>query len=73
VPAFTRSYGLGVIVHRSGKRTTVGHTGSFYGVSSRLDMTPESGTVVVVLSNFDGAGAAGIADFIAELLAAGEH
>lgn len=66
-PQFTRSYGYGAVVHEENGLTTVGHNGSFYGLSAAFEMEPAKGTVVVVLSNFDGWTAQGVAARLWEL------
>jgi CubicO group peptidase (beta-lactamase class C family) len=47
------AYGYGFIEAASGDQRVVGHGGGAPGISARLDMYPESGLVVAVLSNYD--------------------
>jgi D-alanyl-D-alanine carboxypeptidase len=49
----------------------VGHGGAFSGVSTQVDIYPELGYVVVVLSNLDASGAQALANHARVLIAAG--
>jgi CubicO group peptidase (beta-lactamase class C family) len=46
-------YGYGTMISEVRGHPVVGHGGGFPGVSSRLDMYPDLGYTVVVLSNYD--------------------
>ncbi|HBS28402.1 MAG TPA: hypothetical protein DEB06_02880 [Phycisphaerales bacterium] len=70
VPEFTRAYGYGAVIHTAGGVTTVGHSGSFYGLGSAFEIEPATGAIVVVLSNFDGWNAQGAAAHLWELVRA---
>ncbi len=45
------NYGFGFIVWNRNGRAVVGHNGSFPGVSTQLEMHPDAGYTIVVLSN----------------------
>jgi CubicO group peptidase (beta-lactamase class C family) len=60
-------YGYGFIVDEGGR--VVGHSGGFPGISSNLDIFPESGYVAVVLSNY-GQASGPVRDRIRHLVAA---
>jgi len=53
LPAPGSRYGYGFIVKRYGGTRIVGHAGAFPGLSSQLDMYPDLGYTVVVMSNVD--------------------
>jgi CubicO group peptidase (beta-lactamase class C family) len=48
-------YGYGFEVYEDSQGRTVGHGGSAPGVSAILHIRPETGYVIVVLSNYNGA------------------
>jgi D-alanyl-D-alanine carboxypeptidase len=48
-------YGYGFMDDRNGSARIVGHGGGAPGISANLDMFPDLGLVVAVLSNYDGA------------------
>jgi CubicO group peptidase (beta-lactamase class C family) len=47
-------YGFGFGVGRDALGRTAGHSGGFPGIASILDIYPDSGWTIVVLSNVDG-------------------
>ncbi len=62
-------YGYGFGSRQVGDRPVVGHNGGFPGVNAELQILPETGDVVVVLSNYDPPAASQLADFVTERLA----
>ncbi len=58
-------FGFGISAGPSGQ--VVGHSGGFHGLNGNLDVFPDSGYVVVVLSNYD-RGASPLAERIRSLL-----
>jgi hypothetical protein len=46
----------------------VGHGGGFQGINSKLDIYPNSGYTVAVMSNYDPGAAEGVASYICKLL-----
>ena len=63
----SNEYGFGFGLRQGPGGRSVGHSGGFPGISSNLDIWPESGYVAVVLSNLDG-GSEAIVEKIRELL-----
>jgi CubicO group peptidase (beta-lactamase class C family) len=59
-------YGYGFSERLVGGRRVVGHNGGFPGVNAELHILPDTGEVVVVLSNLDPPSATQLADFIVE-------
>jgi CubicO group peptidase (beta-lactamase class C family) len=57
-------YGFGMTIRGEGPRLTFGHSGGAPGQNGELRVFPESGYVVVVLSNYDPPVASRLADFI---------
>jgi CubicO group peptidase (beta-lactamase class C family) len=64
------NYGAGFEVTDTVAGKSVGHTGFFTGISSRLSIFPDTGYVVAVLSNIDN-GAPSLTDAIADQIALG--
>ena len=62
------NYGAGFEIADTVAGRAVGHTGFFTGVSSRLSIFPDTGYVVVVLSNIDN-GAPELVDAIGDQIA----
>lgn len=46
-------YGYGFEVRRYNKTRIVGHGGGWFGITNRMDIYPDLGYVVVILSNYD--------------------
>ncbi len=63
----SKEYGYGFGISEGPAGRTIGHSGGFPGISSNLDIFPESGYVAVVLSNVDG-GSDPVVQKIRELL-----
>lgn len=59
------SYGFGMVIQGEGPSRSFGHSGGAPGQSGDLRVYPESGYVVVALSNYDPPAASRLADFIA--------
>lgn len=66
-PPSVSGYGYGFEVERTGGVLRVGHAGGSGGVSARLDLYPELGYTVILLSNYDRA-ARHPADHIRDLI-----
>jgi CubicO group peptidase (beta-lactamase class C family) len=66
--AFTH-YGYGFCLGALGATATFGHTGGAPGINGQLDVYPEQGYIVVVLSNYDPPAAGDIAGKARELIA----
>ena len=47
------NYGYGFGVRKDSKGIIVGHSGGFPGLNSNLDIFPESGYIIAVMSNYD--------------------
>src|SRR5690606_28316309 len=65
-------YGLGLEVRQGDNRLAVGGTGSAPGASTSLEVFPESGYILIVLSNYGNAAvpvARRLSDFVARLVA----
>ncbi len=62
-----RPYGFGFMVH-SGDLTGFGHSGGAPGMNGELQVFPETGTILVVLSNLDPPAATRVATFINQRL-----
>ena len=62
-----RPYGFGFMVH-SGELTGFGHSGGAPGMNGELQVFPEAGTILVVLSNLDPPAATRVATFINQRL-----
>jgi CubicO group peptidase (beta-lactamase class C family) len=62
------NYGYGFAVAQGPGGKVVGHSGGFPGINSQLDIYVDSGTIVVVMSNYDN-GASPLADRIGRTLA----
>ncbi len=60
-------YGFGFEVQQSPAGKTVGHGGGFPGLNSHLDILPDSGYVIVVMSNYD-SGAEPVRGYIQRLI-----
>ena len=67
-PSAKYGYGFGDI--RVNGLRLVGHSGGFFGISSVLDIYPESVYVVAILSNYDQPAAGKVSDYVGELLQA---
>lgn len=67
-PGINPRYGFGMYLSGEGATRYFGHSGGAPGQNGDLRMFPESGYVVVALSNLDPPAASGIADFIAARL-----
>lgn len=72
LPAPGSRYGYGFITKRYGRTRIVGHAGGFPGISSELDMYPDLGYTVVILSNVD-QGAPVVASRLREWIVQGRH
>lgn len=64
----SRAYGYCLEVDRFGNVLAVGHSGGAPGVSTQFTIYPESGYVVIVLSNFDRSSARNVSAHIQEIL-----
>jgi CubicO group peptidase (beta-lactamase class C family) len=62
------NYGYGFTVAQGPGGKAVGHSGGFSGINSQLDVYPDSGFIVVVMSNVDN-GASPLANKIGQILA----
>lgn len=63
----TAAYGFFVERQANGQHR-VGHAGGFLGINSQLDIYPELGYVVAVMSNYDPPKAQQVSDYIGKLL-----
>jgi CubicO group peptidase (beta-lactamase class C family) len=63
-------YGYGFIISTVEGQRVVGHGGGFPGINSNLDIFPDSGYAVAVMSNYDPPAAQFVADKIREMLTA---
>lgn len=67
---YGHGYGYGFGIREESGGTVVGHGGGFTGINANLDMFVDSGYIVVVMSNYDNAGAPvdmRLADFISRI------
>lgn len=69
-PSDSERYGYGFQIRKKGNVARIGHSGGLPGASARLDVYPEFGYTVVVLSNRDWV-ANNVADRGGELIGAG--
>jgi hypothetical protein len=53
---FDAGYGYGFGIRQGPGGKVVGHGGGFTGINANLDMFIDSGYIVVVMTNYDGAG-----------------
>ena len=67
------SYGFGLNVSGPGRRREAWHTGGQERVSTVLYLQPDSGLVVVLLSNLQHASLTDLARRVADLLHRGDH
>jgi D-alanyl-D-alanine carboxypeptidase len=67
-PGLNRQYGFGMSLTGEGETRSFGHSGGAPGQNGDLRVFPESGYVIVVLSNLDPPAAMRLADFIAARL-----
>lgn len=67
-PALIPQYGFGMSLTGQGPTRSFGHSGGAPGQNGDLKMFPESGYVIVVLSNLDPPAASRLTDFIAARL-----
>ena len=63
-----RSYGYTFQVNQTGDLIIIGHSGGAYGMATVLDIYPDQGYTVIVLSNFDRMAAHNVAAHIGELI-----
>lgn len=63
------TYGMGFELGQSTAGFVVGHSGGFPGINAQLDLYPDRGFSVAVLSNVDGTAASQLAVRLGELLA----
>jgi CubicO group peptidase (beta-lactamase class C family) len=69
-PSDSERYGYGFQIRKKGNVARIGHSGGLPGASARLDVYPELGYTVVVLSNRDWV-VNNVADRVGELIEAG--
>ena len=67
-PGINPRYGFGMFLSGEGATRFFGHSGGAPGQNGDLRMYPDSGYVIVALSNLDPPAASGLADFIAARL-----
>lgn len=68
IPELQRSYGYTIAIQVLEGVKTMGHSGGAPGMSTMLDVYPDHGYLVIVLSNFDNAAARNVSLHIREIL-----
>jgi CubicO group peptidase (beta-lactamase class C family) len=68
IPGFERSYGYTIDIKVIDGVRAIGHSGGAPGMSTMLDIYPEHGYLVLVLSNFDNSSARNVSLHIREVL-----
>ena len=68
IPGFERSYGYTIDIKVIDGVRAIGHSGGAPGMSTMLDIYPEHGYLVLVLSNFDNSSARNVSLHIRAVL-----